>query len=110
MLSLGSSGGGRDTRSSGSGSAGHSRSASATGLGRRSGEITIEEVDEDAVEEGVGRDSGDDDGDVEEVETFSPILRIPGETVEEQIFEEGEEDMSPGTVVPSAPVPTALAR
>ncbi|OIW22612.1 kinase-like protein [Coniochaeta ligniaria NRRL 30616] len=100
MLSLGSSGASRDTRSSGSGSAGHSRNASATGLGRRSGEITIEEVDED-------EDEGD--GDVEEVDTFSPIVQFPGEMVEEKIYEEGEEE-SPGTTAPPVPTPVTPAR
>jgi hypothetical protein len=84
MLSLG---GGRDNRSTGSGSASHSRSASASGLGRRSGEITIEEVDEDAEGEG----SGDGDEEVEEVDSFSPIVKGPGEVVEEKIYEDGEE-------------------
>ncbi|KAK1753357.1 Serine/threonine-protein kinase ppk16 [Echria macrotheca] len=84
MLSLG---GGRDNRSTGSGSASHSRSASASGLGRRSGEITIEEVDEDVEGEG----SGDGDEEVEEVDSFSPIVKGPGEVVEEKIYEDGEE-------------------
>ncbi|KAK2073256.1 hypothetical protein P8C59_007548 [Phyllachora maydis] len=92
MLSLG-----REAKSSGSGSASHSRSASASGLGRRSGEITIQEEDEEAVEEGeaplregdvacpvVGED------DVEEVDSFAPVLRGPGETIEEKIYEQGE--------------------
>ncbi|KAK3376849.1 hypothetical protein B0T24DRAFT_700834 [Lasiosphaeria ovina] len=83
MLSLGGSG--RETgRSSSTGSAGHSRSASATGLGRRSGEITIQEVDEDAEEE-------EDDDDVEEVDAFSPIVKGPGEVIEEKIYEDGED-------------------
>jgi serine/threonine protein kinase len=116
MLSLGGSGGGGgrgDTRSSGSASAGHSRNASATGLGRRSGEITIEEVDEDEDEGGGGGaaygaaaadDGGDEDGEVEEVDAFSPIVQFPGETVEEKIYEEGEEESPGSTVVPPAPV------
>jgi serine/threonine protein kinase len=75
MLSFG---GGSSSRNTGSGS--HSRNASASGLGRRSGEITIEEVDEDnAAEE-----------EIEEVEAFSPVISGPGENIEEQIFEEGE--------------------
>lgn len=57
----GSSGSGSGGLRVGSGTHSHSRSASASGLGRRSGEITIEEVDED---------SGDDY--VEEVDTFCP--------------------------------------
>jgi hypothetical protein len=113
MLSLGSSGGTRDTRSSGSGSAGHSRNASASGLGRRSGEITIEEVDEDE-DDGNGAyranaDGGDEDGDVEEVDVFSPIVQFPGEMVEEKIYEEGEEE-SPGTTAPTMPTPVTPAR
>ena len=83
MLSLG---GGRDNRSTGSGSAGHSRSASASGLGRRSGEATIQEADEDA--EGLG----EEEEEVEEVDAFSPIIKGPGEMVEEKIYEEGEEE------------------
>ncbi|KAK5659249.1 hypothetical protein OQA88_1341 [Cercophora sp. LCS_1] len=77
MLSLGA--GGRDSRSTGSGSASHSRSASASGLGRRSGEVTIQEVDE-----------GDEE--VEEVDSFSPIVKGPGEMVEENIYEDGDGD------------------
>jgi hypothetical protein len=72
-------GGGSSSRSTGSGS--HSRSASASGLGRRSGEITIQEVDED---------DGDAEDEIEEVDAFSPVISRPGERVEERIFEEGE--------------------
>lgn len=93
MLSLA-----KDNRGNGSGSAGHSRSASASGLGRGSGEMPIQEVDEDAVE--------DEDGDVEEVDVFSPVIQRPGEMVEE-IYEEEEEGMdgpSPMTVPPKTPV------
>ncbi|KAF7561415.1 hypothetical protein G7046_g2728 [Stylonectria norvegica] len=67
-------------RNSGSGS--HSRSASASGLGRRSGEITIQEEDEDT--------GGEEEEEVEEVEQFSPVIGAPGETIEEQIYEDGE--------------------
>jgi serine/threonine protein kinase len=106
MLSLGRSG---DARSTGSGGS-HSRSASASGLGgRRSGEITIqeEEEEEDEYDEDVpplphfGLAAGGDedkpavdDGveEVEEVEAFSPLIRGPGETIEEQIFEEGDDE------------------
>lgn len=92
MLSFG---GGSSARSTGSG--GHSRSASASGLGRRSGEITIEEEDEDAVadEEEMDMDHdghGEVEDDVEEVEAFSPLVRGPGEEIEERIYEEGEEE------------------
>lgn len=84
-------GGGR----SGSSSAGHSRSASASGLGsRRSGEITIQEEDEDENNENEVAILEDDDADdVEEVDQFSPIIRIPGEKVEE-FYEGGEGEKS----------------
>ncbi|OTA97828.1 hypothetical protein M434DRAFT_7459 [Hypoxylon sp. CO27-5] len=72
---------------SGSNSASHSRSASASGLGRRSGEITIQEEDEEA-EEAIGDVEADDD--VEEVEQFSPVAPAPGEKVEEIYEGEGE--------------------
>ena len=86
MLSFG---GGSSSRSTASGS--HSRSASASGLGRRSGEITIQEVDEDAEAAG---DVGDD-GDIEEVDHFSPVIRRPGEHIEE-IYEDSEGTISKG--------------
>ncbi|KAK3303095.1 uncharacterized protein B0T15DRAFT_402499 [Chaetomium strumarium] len=100
MLSLAGNHHGRDSRSgSGSGSASHSRSASASGLGRRSGEMAIQEVDEDAEEDegseaqggggGTGFSGMEDDG-VEEVDVFSPIVKGPGEVVEE-IYEDGED-------------------
>ncbi|KAI0021694.1 protein kinase-like protein [Xylariomycetidae sp. FL0641] len=79
-MSSGNSGGGR----SGSTSASHSRSASANGLGRRSGEITIQEEDEETEEFTTGEEE------IEEVEQFSPVLRTPGEEIEE-IYEEEEE-------------------
>ncbi|KAI0399189.1 kinase-like protein [Xylaria palmicola] len=72
MLSIHNSSGGRSGTSSGN----HSRSASASGLGRRSGEITIQEEDEEGGEFG-----GDEE--IEEVEQFSPIYGGPGETIEE---------------------------
>ncbi|KAI0842749.1 kinase-like protein [Hypoxylon sp. FL0890] len=72
---------------SGTNSASHSRSASASGLGRRSGEITIQEEDEEA-EEAIGDIEADDD--VEEVEQFSPVVQAPGEKVEEIYEGEGE--------------------
>ncbi|KAH9897381.1 protein kinase-like protein [Xylariomycetidae sp. FL2044] len=78
MLSIGGSSGPRSGTSSGS----HSRSASAGGLGRRSGEITIQEEDEEVEDE-------DGEDDVEEVEQFSPIIRAPGEVIEE-IYENGD--------------------
>ncbi|CAJ2500831.1 Uu.00g036840.m01.CDS01 [Anthostomella pinea] len=80
-LSIGNSSGGR----SGTTSSSHSRSASASGLGRRSGEITIQEEDEEAAEF-----KGEED--VEEVDQFSPIIRGPGEKIEEIYEGEGEDE------------------
>ncbi|KAI0136196.1 MAP/microtubule affinity-regulating kinase [Xylariales sp. AK1849] len=76
----------------------HSRNASASGLGRRSGEITIQEEDEEAAEEeergrsidAGGRERDMDEESIEEVDQFSPIIRAPGETIEE--IYEVEED------------------
>ncbi|KAG8669334.1 hypothetical protein FPOAC1_008726 [Fusarium poae] len=79
-------------RNGGSGS--HSRSASASGLGRRSGEITIQEEDE----------GSEMDDDVEEVDVFSPVIGGPGETIEEQIFEENEPQPE------LEPAPTIIAK
>lgn len=70
-----SSGGARSTSGS------HSRSGSGSALGRRSGEIPIQEEDEEMAE---------DDEDIEEVEMFNPIVKGPGETIEEQILEDDE--------------------
>ena len=84
----------------GGGSGSHSRSASASGLGRRSGEVTIQEVDEDEGDDegtimmgegGAEGGEGEEEEEIEEVESFTPIVRGPGEVVEEKIFEEGEE-------------------
>lgn len=87
----------------------HSRSASGDrmGGGRRSGEIAaVQEEDEEALEmaddmleEDEDEDDRDtvkfrslaeEDEDVEEVESFTPVVRGPGEEVEERIFEPGE--------------------
>ncbi|KAI0195409.1 kinase-like protein [Astrocystis sublimbata] len=76
------------TRSN-SGSGSHSRSASASGLGRRSGEITIQEEDEEALE------FEPEEDDIEEVEQFSPIIQRPGEMIEE-IYESGTEGQNEG--------------
>ncbi|KAI1773906.1 kinase-like protein [Hypoxylon cercidicola] len=76
MLSLGTS------SRSGTNSSSHSRNASANGLGRRSGEITIQEEDEEA-EEAICDVEADADDDIEEVDNFSPIAQVPGEKVEE---------------------------
>lgn len=77
----------------------HSRSASASGLGRRSGEITIQEEDEGMDEE---------EEEIEEVDMFSPVIGGPGETIEEQIFEESEptplELTSPALQTPKEPL------
>ncbi|KAI0909127.1 kinase-like protein [Ustulina deusta] len=83
-LSVHSSSTGRGGTSSG----GHSRSASASGLGRRSGEITIQEEDEEALE-------FEAEEEIEEVDQFSPILRGPGEKIEE-IYESIAEDEGDG--------------
>ncbi|RWA09433.1 hypothetical protein EKO27_g5650, partial [Xylaria grammica] len=75
----------------GTSSGNHSRSASTSGLGRRSGEITIQEEDEEALEfEG--------EEEVEEVDQFSPVLRRPGEKVEEiyETIAEGEGESRDG--------------
>lgn len=85
-------------------SSSHSRSASASGLGRRSGEITIQEEDEEA-EEAICDVEPDDD--VEEVEHFSPILQVPGEKVEE--IYEGEADCKDAALDFGAGVGTVAA-
>ncbi|POR34964.1 Putative serine/threonine-protein kinase [Tolypocladium paradoxum] len=65
------------------GSGAHSRSGSGSALGRRSGEITIQEEDENMMAE-------EPEEEFEEVETFAPIVRGPGEKIEEQIIEDEE--------------------
>ncbi|PNY28589.1 serine/threonine-protein kinase [Tolypocladium capitatum] len=65
------------------GSGAHSRSGSGSALGRRSGEITIQEEDENMMAEEPGEE-------FEDVETFDPIVRGPGERIEEQIIEDKE--------------------
>lgn len=61
--------------------ASHSRSGSGSAAhARRSGEITIQEEDEDHFE----------DRDIEEVDTFAPIAARPGEIITEQIIEDSE--------------------
>ncbi|KAL3954218.1 hypothetical protein ACCO45_012174 [Purpureocillium lilacinum] len=84
-------GGGLGMAGGRSGSA-HSRSGSGSARGRPSGEITIqeEEEDENAVAE-------DPDEDIEEVDMFNPIVGGPGETIEEQIIE--DEDEEPTTTI-----------
>ncbi|KAL1854417.1 hypothetical protein Daus18300_011436 [Diaporthe australafricana] len=87
----------------------HSRSASGErmGGGRRSGEIAaVQEEDEEALEmeddmleeedDEDDRDTvkfrslAEEDEDVEEVESFTPVVKGPGEEIEERIFEPGE--------------------
>ena len=53
-------------------------------------ELELEDEDEDVVEETEREALDDAEDDVEEVETFSPIVRGPGELVEE-IYEDDEE-------------------
>ncbi|KAK2611819.1 hypothetical protein N8I77_005142 [Diaporthe amygdali] len=107
-------GGGNSSRSASGSNAGgtpsHSRSASGErmGGGRRSGEIAaVQEEDEeealemedDMLEEDEDEDDRDtvkfrslaeEDEEVEEVESFTPVVKGPGEQVEERIFEPGE--------------------
>ncbi|ROW00017.1 hypothetical protein VPNG_08339 [Cytospora leucostoma] len=109
----GGGGGGRNITPS------HSRSVSGDRLGRRSGEIAaVQEEDEEALEmeddmveeeeeeddEDIEEDDGDasdrdtvkfrgveeEDGEIEEVENFMPVVKGPGEKIEERIFEAGE--------------------
>ncbi|KAK1249354.1 hypothetical protein MKX07_002870 [Trichoderma sp. CBMAI-0711] len=68
-------------RNGAGGSHSHSRSGSASGLGRRSGEITIQEEDEDHM-------GGVDEEEIEEVDAFGPVVGGPGEIIEEQILED----------------------
>ncbi|KAK9774836.1 putative Kinase-like domain-containing protein [Seiridium cardinale] len=71
----------------------HSRNASASGLGRRSGEMPIQEEDEEEYEgaaRGQSFDQEVDEESVEEVDQFSPIIQAPGEMIEE--IYEAEED------------------
>ncbi|GFP57901.1 serine/threonine-protein kinase ppk16 [Trichoderma asperellum] len=72
-------------RNAGSGSHSHSRSGSASGLGRHSGEITIQEEDEDHMG---GVDEEEEEEEIEEVDAFSPLVGGPGEIIEEQILED----------------------
>ncbi|KAL2757220.1 hypothetical protein ACRALDRAFT_1060634 [Sodiomyces alcalophilus JCM 7366] len=86
--------GGHGTRNMGSGT--HSRSASSSGLGRRSGEITIQEEEED--EEGAAAT----DEYIEEVDNFTPTIAGPGERVEERLVEEDEEGRRPSVEHPGS--------
>lgn len=113
-LAFGAGSGSRSASGSQQGSTpSHSRSASGDrmGGGRRSGEIAaVQEEDEDEealemaddmLEEDEEEDEDDrdtvkfrslaeEDEDVEEVESFTPVVKGPGEEVEERIFEPGE--------------------
>ena len=109
-LAFGGSNNSRSVSGSNQGSTpSHSRSASSDrmGGGRRSGEIAaVQEEDEEALEmaddmleEDEDEDDRDtvkfrslaeEDEDVEEVESFTPVVGGPGEEVEERIFEPGE--------------------
>ncbi|QPH15853.1 hypothetical protein C2857_000365 [Epichloe festucae Fl1] len=81
-LNLGSSGH-HSSRHASSGS--HSRSGSGSALGRRSGEIPgIQEEDEEAAVEEV---EAEGDEEVEEVDSFQPVVGRPDEWIEEQILE-----------------------
>jgi hypothetical protein len=86
-LSFGGSHGHGPSRNGGSGSHSHShsRSGSASGLGRHSGEITIQEEDEDHMG---GVDEEEEEEEIEEVDAFSPLVGGPGEIIEEQILED----------------------
>ncbi|KUI57768.1 hypothetical protein VP1G_05107 [Cytospora mali] len=110
----GGSGGGRSNQ----GTPTHSRSVSGDRLGRRSGEIAaVQEEDEDALEmeddmmEEEEEEDDDDEGDrdtvkfrgveeedeeIEEVESFTPVVKGPGEKIEERIFEPGEFERGQG--------------
>lgn len=72
----------------------HSRSGSGPALGRRSGEITIQEEDENAMAE-------EAEEDIEEVDMFNPIVGGPGEIIEERILEDDE-----GPTPTEEPTPT----
>ncbi|KAH6657571.1 kinase-like domain-containing protein [Truncatella angustata] len=73
----------------------HSRNVSASGLGRRSGEMPIQEEDEEEEEHVPGGQTFEareaDEESIEEVDQFSPIIQAPGEMIEE-IYEGEEED------------------
>ncbi|KAH6847125.1 kinase-like domain-containing protein [Chaetomium sp. MPI-CAGE-AT-0009] len=56
---------------------------------------------------GMGMDGVDEDDEFEEVESFSPIVKGPGEIVEEKIYEEGEEGEEPEGLQPAATIKAA---
>ncbi|ODA77749.1 hypothetical protein RJ55_06351 [Drechmeria coniospora] len=59
----------------------HTHSRTGSGAARRSGEITIQEEDENMVAE-------EDEEEIEEVDMFRPIVGGPGETIEEHIIDD----------------------
>lgn len=79
----------------------HSRSGSGSALGRRSGEITIQEEDENAMVE-------EPELECEEVEVFNPIVGGPGEKIEEHVIEDDEPPPAPNADG-SAPKAVAVA-
>ena len=74
------------SRASGSGS--HSRNASAGGMARESGEITIKEEDEE-------EEHDLEDEEVEEVDVFSPVVSKRGEHIEERFIRSKEQGARP---------------
>ncbi|KAF4127012.1 Protein tyrosine kinase [Geosmithia morbida] len=71
------------TRSSGGG--GHSRSGSGSAIGRRSGEVTIQEEDEEYVDE-----EDEDEEAIDEEDGFTPVAAAAGPTsdaIKEQVIE-----------------------
>ncbi|TQW00932.1 protein kinase [Cordyceps javanica] len=66
----------------------HSRSGSGSGL-RRSTEVAIPGIQEEEEEDRVPEEDEEEE-EIEEVEIFNPIVRGPGEIVEEQIIEDDE--------------------
>lgn len=118
-LAPGSAGSGR----SNSVSSTHKRSVSGDRLGRRSGEIAaVQEEDEDGLDlsHDIMMEEDEDDGatvrfgglaeedeDIEEVESFAPVVKGPGEEIEELILEPGEvEKVHNGQAVEGTGPPT----
>lgn len=87
-LNFGAGGGSNRCPSAGA----HSRSGSGSALGRRSGEITIQEEDENAMAE-------EAELECEDVEVFNPVVGGPGEKIEERVIE--DEEPSPASNVDS---------
>lgn len=90
-LNFGAGGSGSSRRAS----AGvHSRSGSGSALGRRSGEITIQEEDENAMGQ-------EPELECEEVEVFNPIVGGPGEKIEEHVIEDEETTPAANVDIPA---------